>query len=67
MAWQHEVKAQPVRVLDVLIVGPLMLYAGRKLAPTDVLLGNAMAALGLLTIVYNGNNWLRIRDEMRGR
>lgn len=65
MAREHEVKAQPIRLLDVFFVGPVMVLAGRKLARTDDLLGNVLTALGVLTIWYNGRNYLRIEEERR--
>lgn len=65
MAWEHEVKAQPIRLLDVFVVGPLMIYGGRALQPKEELAGKGLVALGLLTIVYNGMNWLRVRQERK--
>lgn len=59
----HDLKAQPIRLLDVLLVGPLMMYGGGKLAERQRLAGSTLAFLGFLTIVYNGNNWLRVRGE----
>ena len=48
-------KSQGVRALDVLIVGPFMLYAAQKLKGQD---RAWMTLLGLLTIAYNGANFL---------
>ena len=48
-------KSQGVRALDVLIVGPFMLYAAKKLQRQD---WAWMTLLGLLTIAYNGANFL---------
>lgn len=48
-------KSQTVRALDVLIVGPFMLYAAGKLRGLD---RDAMTLLALLTIAYNGANFL---------
>lgn len=65
MAGQHEVKAQPIRLLDVFVIGPLMVYAGRKLAKSEWLAGNGLAAMGVLTVLYNGKNYLRIEEERK--
>lgn len=51
-------KAQAVRLLDVFFIGPWMMRAGLK-GRDDVLL-----ALGLLTIVYNGANYLVVRRSV---
>lgn len=48
-------KSQAVRLADVLLIGPFMLLAARKL-PGQY--GAAMAFLGLMTIAYNGANFL---------
>ncbi len=55
-------KSQWVRLLDVFILGPFMIWyalatAGNEELPT----GSALALLvgGILTIVYNGLNWSR--------
>ena len=59
----HELKAQPIRLLDVFFVGPLMVYGGRKVARTEPVAGNMLMLLGALTIWYNGKNYLRIEEE----
>jgi hypothetical protein len=50
-------KSQGIRLVDVLFIGPLMIYAGsqRKLSPT---LSNALIVIGIATIAYNGRNYL---------
>jgi len=54
-------KSQAVRALDVLIVGPFMLYAATKLRGND---RAWMTLLGLLTIAYNGANYLsNVNDD----
>lgn len=61
----HDVKAQPIRLLDVVLIGPLMVYGGARLAEREALAGNALAILGLLTVVYNGANWVRVERSSR--
>jgi len=54
-------KSQAVRAMDVLIVGPFMLYAATKLRGADQAW---MTLLGLLTIAYNGANFLsNVNDD----
>jgi hypothetical protein len=48
-------KSQAVRALDVLVIGPFMLLAAQKL-PRQY--KAVMTFLGLMTIAYNGANFL---------
>ena len=59
------VKSQNVRIVDVFVIGPLMLYAGlvltRKHPTRNVLAGWLLAAFGVSTIVYNAINYQTVR------
>jgi len=48
-------KSQTVRLLDVVAVGPFLIYASTKLRGAD---RPVMLLLGILTIAYNGANYL---------
>ena len=50
-------KTQTIRIADVVFVGPVMLYASRRLPKTDQPLALILGALGLLTIFYNARNY----------
>lgn len=57
-------KAQAIRVADVIAIGPLMIAAGVILAkgadkPRPAL-GIVLAAIGVATIGYNALNWYQI-------
>lgn len=53
-----DVKAQPVRVLDVVLIGPLMIWGGvRAGGPLGALLG----MFGVGTIAYNAINYLEVQ------
>jgi hypothetical protein len=56
-------KSQWVRLLDVFVLGPFMIwYALMTAGDAAALPAGAAVALfvsGVLTIVYNGSNWLR--------
>jgi len=51
------VKTQNIRLLDVFLLGPLMIYAARGARLGD-LERAALAAAGVGTILYNWNNYL---------
>jgi hypothetical protein len=58
------VKTQWVRVADVLFVGPVMVWGGLKLGGV---LGFVLGTLGVMTIVYNGRNYVLIAREEAAR
>lgn len=59
-------KGQTVRLWDVFLIGPLMLWGGGKLMPEYPVAGGLLAVLGAGTIVYNGGNYLKV-EKRRGR
>lgn len=60
MADPDEGKAQWVRLADILIVGPYMIYAASEIRSPWFRRG--LTLLGLATIVYNGAHWWRLRE-----
>jgi hypothetical protein len=57
-----EVKSQPVRLLDVVFIGPMMIWGGHALDARGHGLGGAvLALLGLSTILYNAHNFDVVR------
>lgn len=65
-----ETKAQHIRLLDVFLIGPLMIWGGDALNRQGrSLAGPALAVCGLATILYNGRNYLavdrRIQEQRR--
>ena len=58
------IKSQRVRVLDVLVIGPLMIWGGAALADRSKLAGLALALTGVATVWYNGRNYLRIERKL---
>lgn len=60
--YSYPVKAQWIRILDVFLFGPVMIYgayAARDLSPA---LRLALGVIGAGTIVYNGYNYWRIEQ-----
>ncbi len=50
-------KSQTVRLLDVVAIGPLLIYVGAK--HEHKLIGGATVAVGFATIIYNARNYVR--------
>jgi hypothetical protein len=61
------VKAQTIRVLDVALIGPLMIWGGLKVREDNPTAGTALAAFGVSTIVYNAVNYGRIQEQQRAQ
>ena len=55
-------KAQPVRILDVVLIGPLMMWGGAQLRKSYPLRGDLLTLLGIATVWYNGRNYLLIEQ-----
>lgn len=62
-----DVKAQPVRVADVVFIGPLMMWGGARATAEQPLWGTALLWLGMTTISYNAVNHQRVRRRMLRR
>lgn len=58
-------KAQSVRLLDVFVFGPVMLWAGLQRGALPPWARHALIALGIGTVVYNGRNYLAIERGQR--
>lgn len=56
-------KPQSVRLADVFIIGPLMVWGGLQLPPKHRVAGGALALLGVATVLYNGRNYLLARGR----
>lgn len=50
--------------MDVLVFGPLMIYAGVTTPPPRNWLKYSLIALGIGTIIYNGRNYLAKQTVM---
>lgn len=48
---------QPVRLLDVIYVGPVMIYAGVKAKNLNAFVKWSLIGVGICTILYNGANF----------
>ncbi len=52
-------KTQEIRLVDVFLLGPFMVWQGSKIP--DPLPRFIMMAAGTLTILFNGANYLEVR------
>ena len=53
-------KTQTIRLLDVFVIGPLMVWGGLQLKDESPVLGSVLAFFGATTVLYNGRNFLRV-------
>ncbi len=53
------VKSQRVRLAEVVVAGPLMIWGGVKTGGWG---GTALVLCGLATMAYNARNYARVRD-----
>jgi uncharacterized membrane protein YidH (DUF202 family) len=62
---QNQKNTQLVRMADVFVIGPLMTYGGlRMMKSGEKLLGLTLAAFGLATVVYNGVNYIDMKEAL---
>jgi len=54
-------KSQAVRVLDVILIGPVMAWAATRLPKEDAPVAWLLGAMAVATVVYNARNYLRIQ------
>ena len=59
------VKSQRVRVLDVVVLGPLMMAGGAAWSKKRPLAGAILLLSGIGTVLYNARNWKRVRRATR--
>lgn len=60
--------AQAVRVVDVFVIGPLTIWAGYTLAVRQYpVRGLGLASVGVATILYNANNWVKFEKATSKR
>lgn len=58
------VKTQQIRMVDVFVLGPLMLYAAHLLPTKHGVTKAALAATGVATILFNWHNHGRIKRSL---
>jgi hypothetical protein len=56
---------QKIRVLDVVAIGPLMIYGGMKAKDLPGWARAGLVLFGVTTIGYNASNYMSRREEVR--
>ena len=57
-------KSQNIRLIDVFVIGPVMIYAGTfKTLPTWIRI--SLISLGACTVVYNAKNFLENKNTLK--
>ena len=54
-------KSQPIRLVDVFLLGPFMVWVGARARGIPMAARLALIAAGAATVVFNGLNWLQVR------
>jgi len=57
-------KSQPIRLLDVFVLGPLMMVAASQLPKKHRYTAAALHFFGITTILYNWNNYRRYQEVL---
>ncbi len=58
-------KTQTIRLLDVFVIGPVMIWGGLKLQGQHPIGGGSLALFGVSTIFYNAGNYLTVQSERK--
>jgi len=58
-------KPQIVRLVDIFVIGPLLIWAGGQEKPLPVGVKNLLITLGIVTVIYNLKNFYEVRELSR--
>lgn len=56
-------KSQGVRLFDVLILGPFLVWAGAKVGGLSKTERGLLVAAGIGTVIYNAKNYLELEAQ----
>lgn len=59
---EEHLKTQEIRLMDVLILGPFMIWAGLQTKQLPDIAKLLLIGAGIGTVIYNGNNYLKIQQ-----
>ena len=58
------VKTQKIRLIDVVVLGPLMVHAAMLIPKKHKAVRVSLGLFGATTIAYNARNWWRINKSL---
>ena len=58
-------KSQVVRVIDVVFIAPVMIYAGVTKSNLPIFVRISLALLGVATLFYNAQNYIKINKIIK--
>jgi hypothetical protein len=56
-------KSQMVRLVDVFVIAPVLIYAGSRKSSLSPALKYTLIGIGIATAVYNGNNYMKNEEK----
>jgi hypothetical protein len=56
-------KSQAVRVWDIVVLAPFLIYIGYKAKGISTLERNFIYFIGISTLIYNGRNYLKNKQK----
>jgi len=60
-----KMKTQTIRLIDVFVLGPFMIWAGYEIAKKKDFAGMVMAGAGVATMAYNWKNYKQVENDGR--
>ena len=58
------VKTQNIRLIDVFVLGPMMIYAATLIPKRHATVKASLGFFGLTTIAYNWRNYNRVQNRL---
>ena len=56
-------KSQNIRLIDVFIIAPFLIYVGNKAKGISSFERNMIYVIGAATLIYNGKNYLKNKNN----
>ena len=56
-------KSQNIRLIDVFIISPFLIYVGNKAEGISSFERNVLYIIGVATLIYNGKNYIKNKKQ----
>ena len=56
-------KSQNIRLIDVFIISPFLIYVGNKAEGISSFERNMLYIIGVATLIYNGKNYIKNKKQ----